>query len=1087
MKKEEAIILVRDTFESEFNRQRFVKFIKELLNSYEEAEITRTGNYIPDAFEEYISKYDRLGKYIDNDGKRIDILIVYLKRATSIERARSMLRNFVAGYLQGRYGTDSEKDAALVAFVSPEGEDWRFSLVKLETTLKDDSRGGLKPIDEFTPAKRWSYLVGKNEKSHTAQSRLAFIIAEDQRNPTLEQLEEAFNVEIVTKQFFIEYRDLFIRAKEELDKVVASNPKVKVDFEGKGIDTVNLAKKLLGQITFLYFLQKKGWFGVPRDATWGEGSKFFLRELFDKKHCVYKNFFNDILEPLFYEALRIDRSFDDNYYSRFNCKIPFLNGGLFDPMNNYDWVHADILLPNDLFSNNKRISGVDKGDGILDIFDRYNFTVKEDEPLEKEVAIDPELLGKTYEKFNAIRLDNYGEYLKALKGGQKGEEGKFNKQFGVYYTPREIVHYMCQQSLINYLAIGVNGKIDQEDLEALVLHGEQIQENDERVIAVGHETRDYFYLMPGSVRNNAVILDEELSKIKVCDPASGSGAFPVGMMSEIVKARQVLGIYINSNRTSYSLKRECIENSLYGVDIDAGAVEIAKLRLWLSLVVDEDDPQNIKPLPNLDYKIVNGDSLTGVEENLFNTNLFAELERLKPLYFNSTNPIEKQEYKRRIDGLIDQITDGRAHFDFNIYFSEVFHEKEGFDIVIGNPPYIQLQTMHKKADVLQKQGFKTFIRTGDIYCLFYEKGIQLLREKGILVFITSNKWMRAGYGEALRNFFAEKTNPLVLVDFSGQKIFESATVDVNILIIEKTGNKNRTKSCVISELSSLNNLSVFIEQNSTDNNFSISSSWSILSDIEHKIKGKIEEIGIPLKDWNIQINYGIKTGLNEAFIISGEKKNELVTADPKSAEIIRPILRGRDIKRYGYHFSDIWLINTHNGIVNNGIPRVDVNNYPAIKAHLDNYLYELKKRYDKGDTPYNLRSCDYMDDFYKQKIVWGNLNLSAQFAMLEEGIFINAPSSMIVPGNEYLLAVLNSKLADFYIRNLGVTRNGGYFEYKPMFIEQLPVPKLSLKEQEPFASLVSLPNQENQLEIDSLVYKIYKLSAEEITFINSLA
>jgi hypothetical protein len=208
--------------------------------------------------------------------------------------------------------------------------------------------------------------------------------------------------------------------------------------------------------------------------------------------------------------------------------------------------------------------------------------------------------------------------------------------------------------------------------------------------------------------------------------------------------------------------------------------------------------------------------------------------------------------------------------------------------------------------------------------------------------------------------------------------------------------------------------------------------------------------------------------------------------DLRTAELIRPILRGRDIKRYGYQFADLWLINAHNGISDKGVGRVDINKYPAIKNHLDSYYALLEKRYDKGDTPYNLRSCVYMDDFYKQKIVWGNLSLSAQFTMAEEGIFINAPSSMIVPGSEYLLALLNSRLADFYIRNLGVTRNGGYFEYKPMFIEQLPVPILSLEEQVPFASLASLPNPVNQLKLDLLTYKLYDLSADEIAFINTM-
>jgi len=232
---------------------------------------------------------------------------------------------------------------------------------------------------------------------------------------------------------------------------------VKSEFDSKGINTVDFAKKLLGQIVSLYFLQKKGWFGVGCDDNWGTGSRKFLRELFKKKHSNYQNFFNDILEPLFYDASRIDHSFDDHYYSRFNCKIPFLNGGLFDPIKNYDWVHIDIVLPDSLFSNNITTKHGDTGDGILDIFDRYNFTVREDEPLEKEVAIDPEFLGKAYEKFNTIRPDNFEEYKNVLKSGKKGSESKFNRQYGVYYTPREIVYYMCQQSLIHYLSTELNG------------------------------------------------------------------------------------------------------------------------------------------------------------------------------------------------------------------------------------------------------------------------------------------------------------------------------------------------------------------------------------------------------------------------------------------------------------------------------------------------------------------------------------------------------------------------------------------------------------------------------------------------------
>ena len=399
MNEQQAITLVQKTFTSAFDRSGYIHFLKNLLNEYDdEGARSNQGARIPDKFQNYVEKLERVGKYLVDDHE-IMLFIVYLKNDTSIERARTMQRNFVAAYLQ-----KDMKDAALVAFVSKDPADWRFSFIKMEYRYDEEQN---KIREEFTPAKRWSFLVGTHEASHTAQRKLVPLMADDEHNPTLADLEDAFNIEKVTKEFFEKYRGLFIRTKEELDEAVSADPKVRREFESKRIDTVNLANKLLGQIIFLYYMQKKGWFGVARDAAWGQGSRNFLRELFDKKHGDYKNFFNDILEPLFYDALRRDRSEDDHYYPAFKCKIPFLNGGLFDPMNNYDWVKTDILLPNELFHNQTKTKEGDVGDGILDIFDRYNFTVKEDEPFEKEVAIDPELLGKAYEKFNAIRPDNY--------------------------------------------------------------------------------------------------------------------------------------------------------------------------------------------------------------------------------------------------------------------------------------------------------------------------------------------------------------------------------------------------------------------------------------------------------------------------------------------------------------------------------------------------------------------------------------------------------------------------------------------------------------------------------------------------------
>ena len=284
-------------------------------------------------------------------------------------------------------------------------------------------------------------------------------------------------------------------------------------------------------------------------------------------------------------------------------------------------------------------------------------------------------------------------------------------------------------------------------------------------------------------------------------------------------------------------------------------------------------------------------------------------------------------------------------------------------------------------------------------------------------------------------------------------------------------------------------MSDFVQQHAVKCSFNSSDSWIILTPIELSIKNKIEAIGKPLKEWDIQINYGIKTGYNDAFIISTDKREEILNnckddeERARTADLIRPILRGRDIKRYGYTWADLWLINAHNG-VKGRIPRIRIEEYPALKAHLDEYWDKISTRADKGETPYNLRNCAYMEDFSKPKIVWGNLNLRASYVMVEENCFVNAPSPIIVPGSKYLLGILNSQLADYYIRRLGVTRNGGYFEYKPMFVEKIPVPHDV--DQDIKQTMEKLIDKKDEDEIDKLVFSIYGLSTEEQEYITSL-
>lgn len=784
MNREQAKRLIIDTFENQFDKNNFIKFLRNLLKSYDDTKIFTYNNaYIPDAFKDAIQSLERVGKYT-HGGAEIDLLIVELKRGTSIERARTMQRNFIAWYLKGSRGGNL-KDAGLVAFISSDSDDWRFSLVKMD--YRFDQTSSVKIKEEFTPARRWSFLVGSNEKSHTAQSRFLPILEDDSRQPTLEDLENAFNVEVVTREFFEKYRNLFVRTKIELDNLVNKDPALRKEIESKGVNTVDFAKKLLGQIVFLYFLQKKGWFGVAKGNHWGSGPKDFMRKLFNKEFGNYDNFFNDILEPLFYEALRTDRSFDDHFYSRFNCKIPFLNGGLFDPINNYDWVNTEILLPDSLFSNENKTKEGDIGDGILDVFDRYNFTVNEEEPLEKEVALDPELLGKIYEKLNAIRSDNFDEYLKALQSGNRGEETKFNKEYGVYYTPREIVHYMCQEILINYLYTETKGEIQKEDIEEFVRYADLILEHEKTALEKNEQIKNgriketkYEHKMPESIIRHAETMDKFLEEINICDPAVGSGAFPVGMLHEIVKLRQLLAVYTKKNITSYDIKRQCIENSLYGVDIDNGAIETCKLRFWLSMIVDEEDFKIIKPLPNLDYKVVCGDSLLEVEKDLFNDQLFQQLEKLKLKYFNETNPLEKQKFKTDIDNLIYQISKGHKEFDFEVYFSEVFHKKGGFDIVIANPPYGNIMNKRQKNNITKRYNYST---TTDISAPFCERGINILKNDGNLTYIityaiTFNK----DFSET-RKYLHDNFERIDLYTFDRDKcrVFESMSQSVSIL------------------------------------------------------------------------------------------------------------------------------------------------------------------------------------------------------------------------------------------------------------------------------------------------------------------
>ena len=439
---------------------------------------------------------------------------------------------------------------------------------------------------------------------------------------------------------------------------------------------------------------------------------------------------------------------------------------------------------------------------------------------------------------------------------------------------------------------------------------------------------------------------------------------------------------------------------------------------------------------------------------LFNEELTAEQEKhKKQLALN----IQKKETE------IEAINSNKIYenaFEWRFEFPQVLDDDGnyiGFDVVIGNPPYIQLQNNGGKlAKQYEGQEFKTFARTGDIYCLFYEKAYQLLRQGGICNFITSNKWMRTGYGQATRKFFLEFTNPLILIDFPGIKVFENATVDVNILLYAKEKCTFNTLACIVKD-KELKELSLYVRQHGGKTTFSSDESWVILSEIEQRIKAKIEAIGTPLKEWDISINYGIKTGFNDAFIINGEKRAELIAQDPKSAEIIRPILRGRDIKRYGYEFADLYIITTFPSL------KIDIELYPAVKQHLLSFGYDrLKQTGEKGARKKTNNkwfetqdSIGYWEDFFKQKIVYPNMTKFMPFFLDNENFLVNQ-KCFIMTGEKlaYLTAFLNSNIFKICYRDNFPELQGGTRELSKIFFEQMKIPDIQHIINEDFDILV---------------------------------
>ncbi len=1036
-----------------------------------EVPVDLTNQYQKDGAKKII----QFGNITLDDGCTLALYEVELKPQKKIAKNRVELRNLLSAQIM-----PGVVDGALISYYEKGQTDWRFTFIS-KSYYWDDLGNAVK---KETHPKRYTYVLGKDETIVTPRERFWYLI--EKRTKTIKDVLEAFSVEKISKEFFAKYKKHYLGFVDELVK----SPFKKTLFESNDKLIRDFVKKMLGRITFLLFLQKKGWLDVPVNEDYGSGNKRFLQDLFAANNN--DAFYATCLAPLFFETLNNP---NDEVYKVTGTKIPFLNGGLFErdeieKKNGADFIVFSAKAFEELFT----------------FFDEYNFTIDESSPDDQDVGIDPEMLGHIFE---SLLEDNWEK--------------------GAFYTPKIIVQYMCQETLIQYLKTHLGDRKEIEDFIRLKKRGDE-------------NAKENF------IRDNAAEINRLLDEVKICDPAIGSGAFPMGLLQEIFQAKLVLNWTLQKDKAK--IKREIIQNSIYGVDKDKGAVDIARLRFWLALILDEEVQKGEKPkaLPNFDYKIMQGDSLfesfkgyslkyheeqeVQVQKNLFEIdnqiNFFkkshSDLVKLEKEYYDPNNYLRKEAIRSEMDTLVaesietsfkEKIKEHKSTiktlkaktlgsaalhkkneqnikqleqqieemqqalidikplikkeekpwFLWHLFFKDVF-DKGGFDIVIGNPPYIRQESITDIKPYLEKQdgviNYKVYNSRGDIYTYFFELGHKILKpNNGVFSFICSKKYTRANYGFALRKFLLENTKLTGYIDFNDVQVF-GATVDTSIIFFHKLlivpNNYSFTYCNVGNDVTINTPLIEYIEQKgeSYQRNFLKDESWSFASVKEESIKMFMEVVGKKIGEWNQKINYGIKSGCNEAFYLSLEEKSFFTTNYPETSEVIKPILRGRNIDKYKINFNDTYII-----ISKYKNAELFINKYPVLFKHIEAHSVKLKSRGQVTNGQHhwieldNNPTDDYLSLFNQEKIVWIALTDKPKFAYDTKGYYSNDSTFFMTGINlKFICSVLNSKVCEWYFDKIATSSGVGTNMWKKTYVEQIPIPEIPKTEMRPFEILV---------------------------------
>ena len=1017
-------------FQSKFNLSKW----QMLLQDYFHADKVRVSPEVLDEDAEDRKGYF-LGSMTTQDNYELGFFC-YEMEDGSVLRRKVGLRNLIRPYLG--YGFD----AALAVF--NDGTNWRLSLI---CDLKEDA----------TSTKRFTYVFG-DEKAFYKTPILRFESLRTKANEFLE-IKKAFSVEALSDDFFDEYRKQyaefvkFLTGKEYVKKgnkwveQETGEPDAQYFTSFKKDDKLvrDYIKKMMGRIVFLYFLQSKGWLA---------GNLHYMHDLFyDASDEVKGDFLDKVLEPMFFGLLNTkpeDRSSAPLVngvgvkYIPNADEIPYLNGGLFQ-QEKIDEV--DSVFPAGMFQS------------LFDFFDSYNFTIDENDPNDAEVGVDPEMLGKIFENL----LED-------------------NKDKGAFYTPKEIVRYMCQESLTAYLQTGI------DDAEVKEHIANFVKTNDVEELG-------------GASSELAMSLDQKLIDVKICDPAIGSGAFPMGLLRELYACRKSIEIFEEDNAAD--IKRHIIQNNIYGVDIEKGAVDIARLRFWLALIIDEKEPM---PLPNLDFKIMQGNSLLesykGVDLDVTSKKLktgkdtkktrgvlalsFEEADVQKTIqdlvksYFSITDHTLRAQRRQQIDKYVKDYINICAEgnhevqdavdkleipndqfFLWHTYFADVF-EQGGFDIVIGNPPYgVSIKDDYRKAVVASWGNVPDY----EIYYYFIVLSAPLLKEKGIMSYIIPNTFLFNTFAKHFREMLVEKWNVLEILDCTKFPIFESAVVRNAINLFQK--DSEGSKQVGYRNTANVTSFSDLLERErefmTVESLLTMNQNWGLAYFLPTSIRNVVNLISsspLTVKDVFPEISQGLiaydKYKGQSEEIIKSRAYHSFIYKDG-----LKKWLWGEDVTRYNLTWNGKEYIDYCNGIAN---PR-----NPSF--------------------------------FVGKRMLVREITNPSIFAALIEIEAYNDPSIIIVKESrdypiEILVGIMNSKLATFFHFNHSPKATKGAFsKILVQDIKEYPLPKVNLDERKILMRLVddvttikkgkSIADTsalENQ--IDFLVYHLYGLTYDEVLIVD---